>query len=276
MKLEAVKDLRVLIVGDAIRDRYVFVRPLGKSMKDSVIAVEHEREETYRGGVWAAAGHIQDLCAQVDVMHGPKVMLSTRFVEGPGNRKLFTLHQVQEEEPSASFEIGAYDVVIVADFGYGTMQPELIRRVSKEARFLAVNAQTNSSNFGFNLVTKYARADYVVIDEMEARLAAQDRTSDIEDVITKLGYRKIVVTLGSRGAVGFDGAFHRQPALAGHAIDTMGAGDAFLAVSSLFAQALCPIRELVAIGNAAGAAKVGVVGHRRAIRKEELGHGSRD
>ena len=270
MPFGRVKDYRVLIVGDAIRDRYVFVRPLGKSMKDSVIAVGYEREETYRGGVWAAAGHITGLCAHVDVMHGPKVMLSTRFVEGPGNKKLFTIHDMREEASSGDYDIRSYDVVIVADFGYGTMTPELIERVSKEAQFLAVNAQTNSSNFGFNLVTKYLRADYVVVDEMEARLAARDRVSDIEDVILRLGYKKIVVTLGGRGAVGFDGSFYRESAHAEHVVDSMGAGDAFLVVSSLFAKAMLPIKEIVSIGNTAGAAKVGIVGHRRSINREEL------
>lgn len=270
MRLEAVKDYRVLIVGDAILDRYVFVRPLGKSIKESVISVCHEREETYRGGVWAAAAHLASLCAHVDVMHGPQIMLSTRYVEESGNRKLFTLHQVNEERPSESFDIPSYDLVIVIDFGNGTMTPELIDRVSKEARFLAVNAQTNSTNFGFNLITRYRRADYVVIDELEARLAAQDRVSEIEDVIVKLGYRKIVVTLGRLGAVGFDGEFYREPAKADRIVDTLGAGDAFLVVSALFAKAMFPIRDLVGIGNIAGAAKVGVVGHRRAIDRHDL------
>lgn len=271
MHFEKVKDYKVLIVGDAIRDRYVFVRPLGKSTKESVIAVEDTgREEMYRGGVWAAAAHLKDLVAKVDVMHGAKVPLSTRYVEGPGNRKLFTVHKVETELPSESYDIRDYDLVIVIDFGYGTMTPDLIAKVSKEARFLAVNAQTNSSNFGFNLITKYPRADYVVIDELEARLAAQDRVADIEDVIMKLGFRKIVVTLGSNGAIGFDGTYYREPARADHALDTMGAGDAFLVVSSVFARAMCPMRELVEIGNLAGAAKVGIVGHRRAVGMADL------
>lgn len=275
MNLDAVKNYRVLIVGDAIRDRYVFVRPLGKSAKESVLALGYEREEAYRGGVWAAAAHLAGLCAHVDVMHGPRVMLSTRFVEGTGNRKMFTLHEAKEERPSEDFDVRDYDLVIVADFGYGTMTPELIERVSREARFLALNAQTNSNNFGFNLITRYRRADYVVLDELEARLAAQDRVSDIEQVITKLGYRKIVVTLGSKGAVGFDGAFYREPAQADRVVDTMGAGDAFLVVSSVFAKAMCSMRELVHVGNMAGAAKVGVVGHRRAIDRKELEDGPR-
>lgn len=270
MNFDAVKDYRVLIVGDAIRDRYVFVRPLGKSIKDSVISVGYEREEVYKGGVWAAAGHLANLCAHVDVMHGPRVMVNTSFIEEHGNRKLFALHQMQQELASEAFDISSYDLVIVADFGHGTMTQELIGRVSKAARFLAVNAQTNSSNLGFNLITRYRRADYVVVDELEARLAAQDRDSEIEDVIVKLGYRKIVVTLGSRGALGFDGEFYREPAQAEYAIDTMGAGDAFLVVSAIFARAMLPIRDLVSIGNAAGAAKVSVVGHRRPISAEDL------
>lgn len=270
MNFEAVKDFRVLMIGDAIRDRYVFVKPLGKSIKESVLSVGREREEEYRGGVWAAASHLTDLCASVDVAHGSNVMINTRFVEGANNRKLLTLHETGEQPAADGHDVRSYDVVIVADFGHGTMTPDLIDRVSREARFLAVNAQTNSTNFGFNLITRYRRADYVVVDELEARLAAQDNVSPIEDVILKLGYRKIVVTLGHLGAVGFDGEFYRAPALTDQALDTMGAGDAFLAVSSVFAAARASIRDLVTIGNRAGAAKVGIVGHRRAINREDL------
>lgn len=270
MKFDAVRDFKVLVVGDAVRDRYVFVRPLGKSMKESVIAVAREREENYRGGVWAIAAQLREMCNVVDVLHGPAVTVSTRFVEGPTNRKLFTVHEPGEQEPCEDRDVRAYDLVVVADYGYGTMTPAMIERVSREARFLAVNAQTNSSNFGFNLITRYRRADYVVVDETEARLAAQDRDSPIEEVIVKLGFRKIVVTLGGRGAVGFDGEFCREPARSAHALDSMGAGDAFLAASAVFARAMLPMRELVAIGNAAGGAKVGIVGHRRPVTVADL------
>jgi bifunctional ADP-heptose synthase (sugar kinase/adenylyltransferase) len=271
MNFEAVRDYKVLLVGDAIYDRYVFVNPLGKSIKESVISVQVERTETYRGGVWAAAAQLSSICEKVEVVHGPKVVTNTRFVESGNNRKLFTIHDRAQDEPCLDRKISDYDVVIVCDFGHGTMSKDLIERVCKEARFLAVNAQTNSSNFGFNLITKYRRADYVVIDELEARLAAQDNESPIEDVILSLGYKKIVVTMGSNGAVGFDGEFYREKAQADRVIDTIGAGDAFLAVSAPFAKAMFGIKDLVRIGNRAGAAKVGIVGHRRSITRDELG-----
>lgn len=261
------------MIGDAILDRYVFVKPLGKSMKESVLSVGYDREEEYRGGVWAAAAHLKDICERVDVYHGPRVMRNTRFVEGPAKRKLFTLHEETILTAPPGGDIRSYDVVIVTDFGHGTMTPELIDQVQREARFLAVNVQTNSSNFGFNLITKYTRADYVVIDKLEAQLAAQDNTSPIEDVILDLGFQKMVVTIGSEGAIGFDGSFYREPARAESVVDTMGAGDAFLAVSAPFAAARFSIRDLVGIGNAAGAAKAGILGHQRAIVRADLESG---
>jgi sugar/nucleoside kinase (ribokinase family) len=181
---------------------------------------------------------------------------------------MFTLHHGEEIATSIEYDIRSYDCVIVTDFGHGTMTKELIERVSKESRFLAVNAQTNTTNYGFNLITKYRRADLVVVDELEARLAAHDRDSDIEDVILALGYKNIIVTMGYNGAVGFDGAFHRVKGTTKDALDTMGAGDAFLAVAAPFAAVRCSMREVLQIGNAAGVAKIGIVGHRQSVTKE--------
>lgn len=270
MNFDAVKSFSVLIVGDAIFDRYVFVTPLGKSIKEAVISVRHDREETYRGGVWAAARHIEPLCSRVDVLHGKQIITNTRYLEGIYNRKLFTTHELREGEGSQKRNIRDYDLVIVADFGHGTMTDRMIAEVSAEARFLAVNAQTNSTNFGFNLISKYPRADYVVLDELEARLAARDRDSPIKDVIIKLGHKRVVVTLGANGAMGYDGEFYYETARTDKVVDTIGAGDAFLAVSALFARAGVAMKDLVRIGNAAGAAKTAILGHQRAITRAEL------
>lgn len=270
MKLEAVSQLKVLVIGDAIYDRYVFVTALGKSIKETCISTKYEKEQVYRGGVWAGASHLEDLCASVDIFHGGRITTNTRYVEGVYNRKLFTLHEHSQKDEGTTANIRDYDCVIVCDFGHGTMSPALIAQVTKEARFLAVNTQTNSQNYGFNLITKYPRADYVVLDELEARLAAHDNQSPLEDVILKLGHRKIIVTQGANGAIGFDGEFYREKAAADKVTDTLGAGDAFLCVSAPFACAMFGIRDLVRIGNVAGAIKVGILGHQGHVTKAEL------
>lgn len=269
--LDRVKDMSILVVGDSIMDEYVYVKPLGKAIKESALSVDVGKREVFKGGVWAAAAHVANFCRNVDVLTGGEVMWNRRLVDETYMRKLFVMHEKKSyDEIIEHHDIGAYDAVIITDFGHGFLTRELIARLSKEARFLAVNAQTNASNYGFNMITKYSRADLVVIDEIEARLAAHDRDSPIEDVILALGFRNIIVTMGAHGAVGFDGAFERQRAVAGKILDTMGAGDAFLSVAAPFAAAGLPMRDVVRIGNAAGAVKVGIIGHRTAVEKEQL------
>lgn len=271
MDLTSVQNYKVLLVGDGIIDEYVYVTPIGKSIKENIISTSYEGSESFRGGVWAGAAHLKDFCKTVDVMTGPTIMRNKRFVDKTYNHKLFTVHEKKNGNKWNDFDIPSYDLVIVTDFGHGAITPELIERLNHESQFLAVNAQTNSTNFGFNLVTKFNRADFVVIDELEARLAAHDRDSDIELVISKLGFNRIIVTLGKNGAVGYDGKFHYAKASTDRVIDTMGAGDAFLCVSAPFAKAGFPMPDLLALGNAAGAVKVGVVGHQSSVTKESLG-----
>jgi bifunctional ADP-heptose synthase (sugar kinase/adenylyltransferase) len=236
--LSRVKDLRVLVVGDGIMDEYWYVQTIGKAVKENALSAMVGKRETFYGGVWAAAKHTENFCKEVHVMVGTKIMWNRRLVDDVYLRKLFVMHEMKNYGESVpNHDIGGYDLVIVTDFGHGLLTKELIARLTKEARFLAVNAQTNSTNYGFNLITKYPRADFIVIDEMEARLAAHDKDSDIEDVILKLGYKNIIVTRGAHGAIGFDGAFERQPAITDKVIDTMGAGTHFLCVSAPFAAA---------------------------------------
>jgi len=269
--LDRVKDYRVLMVGDAIMDEYIYVKTIGKAVKENALSSIRGSSEVFKGGVWAAAAHARNFCAHVDVWIGPQIMWNSRLVDDVYLRKLFVTHELQQNpEPSDGFDIGSYDLVVVTDFGHGTMTKGLQAKVTKEARFLAINAQTNATNYGFNLLTKYPRADFAVLDELEARLAAHDRDSPIEDVILELGYRNIIVTRGTQGAVGFDGAFERQGALTDKVIDSMGAGDAFLAVTAPFAAAGASMKDLIRIGNAAGAAKVNIIGHRSSVDRETL------
>jgi bifunctional ADP-heptose synthase (sugar kinase/adenylyltransferase) len=270
IELNKVKDYKVLFVGDGIVDEYRYVKPRGKAIKAQALSVQALRTEEFDGGVWAAANHARSLCSTVHCLHRPQQMRNVYYVEETYNQKLFQVHSMESGRIADAAIIRDYDLVVVTDFGHGTMTKELIEQVSREARYLAVNVQTNSMNYGFNLVNKYQRAHFVVIDELEARLAAVDNVSPIEDVILNLGYRKIIVTMGANGAVGFDGAFERQKSVAGNIVDTIGAGDAFLAVTAPFAAAGASMKDLLRIGNAAGALKCAIVGHRKSVDRESL------
>jgi len=82
----------------------------------------------------------------------------------------------QEFDRTIGSTAGDYDLVIVADFGHGLLRPSSIDKLTASARFLAVNTQSNSANLGYNLITKYPRADYICIDAAEAHLAVSDES----------------------------------------------------------------------------------------------------
>ena len=270
--LNRVEDLKVLVMGDAIMDEYVYVEVVGKAAKESALSSVILRRDVFQGGVWAAAAHVRNFCGRVDVLTGDRLMWNSRLVDDVYLRKLFVTHEEQQNDVAtyACDPIESYDLVIVTDFGHGFMTRARIEEVTRKARYLAVNAQTNATNYGYNLITMYPRADFVVLDHTEARLAARDRESPIEDVILALGLLNVIVTLGSEGAIGFDGAFERRDAETNMVVDTMGAGDAFLAVTAPFASVGASMKDLIAIGNAAGAAKVNIVGHSASVNLERL------
>lgn len=313
--LDQIAGMRVLIIGEAIIDEYRYVQPMGKSSKENMIATRFQDAEYFAGGVIAAANHVANFCSEVEVItclgsrdryeeliqeslqsnvklnavtvDGAPTTRKCRFIDPGYMRKLFEVYHmddrpVNEDEQSnlvslISEKAGDFDVVIVTDFGHGMMVPKVIQAIGEKAKFLAVNAQSNSANMGFNLVTRYPKADYICIDAPEARLATGDRVSTLADVVVhqlaqKVDCSRIVVTHGKYGCVVFeDGhAAHTIPAFTQSVVDTVGAGDAFFAVTAPIVAAGASMRVVGFVGNVVGGLKVEIVGHRRSVDKVSL------
>ena len=82
--------------------------------------------------------------------------------------------------------IKRFDLILIADFGHGLFSPKIIDFIEKQKKFKSANVQTNSYNYGFNLITKYKNLDYFCIDKVEMSLATQDNTNDINVLNKKL------------------------------------------------------------------------------------------
>ena len=314
-EVKAVENKRCLVIGDTIIDEYVYVEPLGKPAKENIIATKYKSREIFCGGAVATAGLIAQMCESVDLVtllgsedsredfirsglqqninlvpfyrQGGQTTVKSRLVDPAYVKKLIEIAYLSDEALPPQDQgllnswvednIANYDAVIVNDFGHGMIDADLVDIVCRKARFLAVNAQTNSANRGFNLITKYPRADFICIDEPEARLAAVERYAPIETVVREKLEKQIdchtfVITHGKLGSIVYtpqDGV-KRIPALTGEAIDTIGAGDAFFAIAApLLASGSDPFLAAF-IGNAVGAMKVRIVGQRHQITKPEI------
>ena len=128
--LGVISHYRVLVVGDGIIDEYCYVTPLGKSPKENIITNRFLRSEAFRGGVWAAARHVEQFCAHVEVYSGPRVILKRRFLDDR-IRKMYEVHiDAKNGEPGKLPDPTGFDMVIVADFGHGCVTGEIIKRLT--------------------------------------------------------------------------------------------------------------------------------------------------
>ncbi|MDP7190441.1 MAG: PfkB family carbohydrate kinase [Alphaproteobacteria bacterium] len=312
--IEGVRDYRVLVVGDTIIDDYVYATPMGKSPKENIIATRYEEDETFAGGVIAVANALASICGSVDVVtvlgavgsHRDLVESSIkdnvdltllerlsapttrkqRFIEPTYVKKMFEVYFMDDSPLPPELETqlndiitaraADYDLVVVTDFGHGMLRSSTIALLVEKAKFLAVNAQSNSANLGYNLITRYPRADYICIDTYEARLAVGDKFKNVVDIVTndlskRIDCDKITVTLGSEGCVTFEnGRAHEVPAIAGAPIDTVGAGDAFFAVTAPIVASGAAMKYASFIGNIAGGLKIDIIGHRRSVERVSL------
>lgn len=313
--IETIANKRILLVGEVIVDEYNYVSSLGKPSKESVLATQLRGQDIFAGGVIAAANHVANFCKEVEVftclgendlyedrireatrpnvhlwaVHRPNspTTRKTRYLEADFYRKLFEVYSMDDSSLPFAIEhrfkeeiarrAKDFDVVIVTDFGHGLLTPLIRDTVIKNSQFLAVNAQTNAGNHGFNLVTKYTSADYLCIDAPEARLAMGDKEADLAELASKglrerIDVDRIILTHGRNGCVIFskEHGISRVPAFTRRTVDTMGAGDAFLAVTAPLASVSNDLELVGFIGNMVGSIKVGILGHREAVDKTQV------
>lgn len=161
--------------------------------------------------------------------------------------------------------------VILCDFGHGLIDGEVMKIIQEHAKFLALNCQTNSSNYGKNLITKYRRADVFALDQKELGLAFSEYQSSEEEQLLHLSEHLHThgwLTQGSQGATSVEaGKLKSCPAFTLKVKDTIGAGDAFFALASLTVAAGAPIEIGTFMGNVAGALAANIMGNKEAIDK---------
>lgn len=221
-KINALQDLKVLIVGDAIIDEYQYISPLGQSGKGLHMVAQCLHKELFLGGSLIIANHIAQFVKNVTLLtavgktcphqsfiektlaenvtrewifcENTSTLVKKRYVLKDGNTlsKLFETYSERTEVLGSnqtkqiidylSGHGSLYDLVLVCDFGNGFTNPRIIDAICQLDTFLALNTQVNSGNRGFNVITNYRRADYISINEPELRLSAHDKISAVEGI----------------------------------------------------------------------------------------------
>jgi cytidyltransferase-like protein len=314
--VEKFSRLRILVVGEVIFDRYSTVDVQGLTSKNRILSARHLGEETHGGGALAVVRHLREFTPHVRLatVTGSETWLSKelspyrqnlaghlairdgvtivkhRFVEpkieGKELSKLFSVNLIKNEPLDSATErkflsklrrlVPQADVVLVMDFGHGLLTQPVRRFLEKKAKFLAVNCQTNSNNYGFNVINRrYRRADSFSLDQAEITLAVGRRHFDFEMELGQLRRhlksRYGWLTRGGRETIGMTpkASCHCMP-FERVVVDTVGAGDAFCAIATMAAVQGLPIEEATFLGQLAGAQAVKVTGNAEPVRKVDL------
>ncbi|MCG8524771.1 MAG: PfkB family carbohydrate kinase [Opitutales bacterium] len=315
--VDGFQDLKVLVIGDIILDRYSTVSVQGLTSKNRMLSGRFMDEETQAGGALAIFRHLKEFTNNLDLFGfvgqepwidewlkqwipeesdailrmGNRTIIKQRFVEpikdGKEMSKLFSVNFIDSSPPSDKTiskslswleeHIDNYDLVVAADFGHGVMAEPIRSFLQEKAKFLSVNCQTNSNNYGFNIINKrWVDVDCFSLDRKEMALAIAQKDFDLAESLTdlksQLNAKYAWLTLGDEKTicVNTEQSVIKCAPFETKVVDTIGAGDAFFALASLAAVKNVPLEMATFIAQIAGALAVKIVGNRDCIRKGEL------
>jgi rfaE bifunctional protein nucleotidyltransferase chain/domain len=276
---EIAATLNVCVIGETIIDEWRFVDVYSVSHKSKCLTGEERSVCRQIGGAGIIGMHLANFAGHVDlytnvaediaglsnlnvVPVAEGEVVKTRFVNRENNVSIFENKRITISNLNwqSVLPLRKYDAIIVSDFGHGLIDGVIASRLREDADGLfAVMVQANSSNYGFNLPTKFRSADYFCMNRLEAELCIRRRGIEVEEILKELRKQLqaeyIAVTLSNEGVIissHKDGTY-KLPALSQTVVDTIGCGDAFLAFSSL-ALAAGPSIDIASLAGSIGSA----------------------
>jgi len=239
--LKTLADSSVLILGEAIIDKYIYCEALGRVTKDPLIAFEKISQQQQLGGVLAVARHFSGLGIHSNVITkwaladqdfiNTEINLSnriktfnlssnmsikkTRYVDRSSNTRVFESYELPNESdylttPKDIRELVhkekiIFDQLIVMDYGHNFFDHEITKDYLDFGVPVSVNTQSNAGNRGFNPISNYANADIVFLNGSEVQVEMRNKVSKLEKTITDLGSKlnckELYVTNGSAGII---------------------------------------------------------------------------
>ena len=223
-RLQAASDMRVVVVGEAILDEYVFCSTLGQSTKSPNIVGRFKAQERYLGGALSVANHLAGFCGDVklvtligddeaarqEIGQQLRPEVSPHFVTRSGSATtikrqfrdvyfstiLFELDYLDDTplsrdeqnqlERALSQQLRGSDLVIVADYGHGMLNDAAIKLICDSQPFLAITSPASAANLGYHTLSRYPRCDFFALAEHDLRLDRRDRETEVNRLLQDL------------------------------------------------------------------------------------------
>lgn len=262
---------RVLVVGDVMLDRWIYMKKTRMSAEAPIPIVEEREYFAEFGGAGNALRHLHNLSkaehyligvrgldsggAEIESLKNLKIgsveliidssrrtTVKERFyIDGlPVFRKdvedSVPLTQDMEDEilHEVSKRIRSYEVLLLSDYAKGLLTESLITNLLEIAR---ANNKPVVSDPGLGRVPFFAGCDVIKPNAKEWQEFVESRRDESEALawLFSLGTKFVIVTQGEKGVICFsEGERHVAAAFGeSHAVDVTGAGDSVAAAISL-------------------------------------------
>ena len=221
-KVDSLKKLKVLLIGETIIDQYIFGEVLGKSGKEPHLVIKEEIKEEYLGGAAAIANHLSSFCNSINFLtiignkkdyfsfikkslmknikakffykaNSPTI-LKKRFIDKVTQNKVLGVYAINDEKIQKNLESqlqkniskisSKTDLILISDYDHGFISKKIAKIILSQRKFVSLNAQINASNHGYHSLRKYKKIDTLIINENELRHETRDKNSNVE----KLSY----------------------------------------------------------------------------------------
>jgi rfaE bifunctional protein kinase chain/domain/rfaE bifunctional protein nucleotidyltransferase chain/domain len=239
--LNSFQDIKILIIGEIIIDKYTFCETIGKAGKEPHLVLRNKYSEKYLGGAGLVANNISSFCNKVDLLSlidaerknfqfinkklkknikkiffknldSPNIT-KERYIDEITGNKIIGNYILEKSEINKKLEkkiilklkknIKNYDLIVVADYNHGFVTKKIASFLSSNSKFLAINSQLNATNFGYHNFSKFHRSDLLIANENEIRHDVRDKIKKISEIVNKFKkIRKIKKILVTRGSSG--------------------------------------------------------------------------
>ena len=289
--LKKLGDLKILVVGDVILDRYLHGKVERISPEAPVPIVEVESEELRLGGAGNVASNLVSLGVEAhltgvigDDRAGDEILelikekgiKSQLFKdERPTTEKIRVVSMSQQllridREDRRKVSGGAlkhireviqedgYDGVIVSDYAKGVITHRVIEAIRDREIFYAIDPRPVNKDLykGANLMTPNEKELRAMTDPL-----GEESIETLGKALKKdLDLETLVVTRGAKGMTFFGDTVLNIPARAREVYDVTGAGDTVIAVLTAFYLAGASWEEACEIANVSAGIVVGELG----------------
>ena len=299
--IQALSSLEVLIVGEAILDRWERADVIGISPKSGCTTGLCLEVEDQAGGAVTLSRHLASIGVRstlvvnqipetlildpkinVKFVQDSKVILKHRFVNSVNGTTLFQIQDIPHQAFIAPCgdefnKDEAFDLGLIADYGHELISSDAIQWTKKLSRIQGCFSQINTYSKGQTRLQNLLAMPLIFANLEETKSFLNIRKSDglfvaeqVQSHIHKGQY--FFLTLGEQGClvISPDEILTYESVFYGDAVDTVGAGDAFMALATVTYVATKNIDLAVFFGSSAAGCVLTDFGTKRCLQPDDL------